>query len=231
MATIEFQATAAAICPRVRLVTSTSAAAAISARGGRGPSRRRSLGGARAGGDVPTGRARGRARRRSSPRSSAGGASTSGAGAPRAPAPGGRPGRSRSASVACTRRRSCSTQRRAVAQVDVEAAHVGVREHAVEAVGDQALGSLAPAAAAERDERLAQLFAGGGQQRAELGARTRPALRHLGARPLRQHHERERAAGRRVQRREPRPRPRAAPSPDRPGRAAGRERVAVGRAP
>ena len=60
---------------------------------------------------------------------------------------------------------------RAVPQVHVEAADVALREDAVEAVGDQALGSLAPAASAEDDDRLPQLLPGGGQQLAQLGLR------------------------------------------------------------
>ena len=110
---------------------------------------------------------------------------------------------------------------RAVAQVDVEAAGVGCAELAVEAVRDQPLGALAPAAAAERGiVRRSSLRARASSRRARRPSAERE--RGPGARPLRQHHERQRArlAGASAG-------SAAATSrvawPDRPGRGAGRD--------
>ena len=92
----------------------------------------------------------------------------------------------------------------AVAQVHVEPAHVGPGQRSVDAVGDQSLGALAPSASAERHHRLAQLLAGGREQPAHLFRRRSQLHGHLGARPLRQHHQGERLGCHGVERGEPR---------------------------
>jgi hypothetical protein len=76
--------------------------------------------------------------------------------------------------------------------VHVEAADVGVAQNAVEPIGDQSLGALAPAAAAERGDRLPELLACGCQQRPEFVTIDAEQACHLGARPVGQRHERER---------------------------------------
>ena len=79
----------------------------------------------------------------------------------------------------------------AVAQVDVEATAVALGDRAVEPVGDQSLGPLAPAAARQGSERLAQLLAGGRQERSELALVDAEQFGDLRPRPVGQRHKRE----------------------------------------
>ena len=90
----------------------------------------------------------------------------------------------------------------AVAQVDVEAAAVGLADRAVEAVGDQALRPLAPAAARQGRDGLAEFLAGGRQQRSELLLFDAQQLGDLWPRPVGQRHEGEGAHLERLQRRQ-----------------------------
>jgi hypothetical protein len=87
--------------------------------------------------------------------------------------------------------------------VHVEAADIALGERPVETVRDQPLGSLAPAAAAERHDALAQLLPGAREQLAQLALGDAERRRGLGPRPLREHHEREGARRCRGDRREP----------------------------
>ena len=137
-----------------------------------------------------------------------------------------------SASVACTRRRSCSTQRGQLRRWDVEPAAVALADRAVEPVGYQPLRALAPAAARQRTQRLAQLLAGGGQQHPELLLLDRQQTGHLGTRPgVGERDECQGAHLERFERRQGGQTPRALPPPDRPDRRVWRVLVAAARAP
>jgi hypothetical protein len=71
----------------------------------------------------------------------------------------------------------------------------GGRERPVEAVRDQPLGPLAPAAGGQRGERAPQRLAPGGEQARQLCIGYAELLRGAGARRGAQVHERERALG------------------------------------